>query len=150
MNKKIIINTGIFIGELILILVFGYTGSYKIYHFQDWIDKVKLLDFVANNHLIWTAYILPFFELFVALLLCISKTKWVASFLSSGLMAFFTGYIFYKIYIAEDSLCPCGGIFSNLTLDKHLWVNIILLIISISLTIIYYITYKRNNNEKSC
>jgi hypothetical protein len=149
MNNNII-NAGTFIVEFILILVFGYTGSYKLFHFQEWIGKVMLLDFIENNNLIWTAYILPFVEIITAILFCTSKTKLVASFLSSCLMAIFTIYIFYKIYIAEDSLCPCGGIFSTLTLDKHLWINCILLLFSFLLMIFYYFTYKNRKYEKSC
>lgn len=125
----------VFIGELLLILVFSYTAIYKIIDFSGWIKKVSELDLVREYNLLWLGYLVPFLEIIIVVLFCFSRTKKMAAYLSTLAMAFFTVYIFYKIYIAEDSLCPCGGIFSSLTLDKHLIVNIILLLISILLLI---------------
>lgn len=125
----------VFIGELLLILVFSYTAIHKIIDFSGWIKKVSVLDLVREYNLLWLGYLVPFLEIIIVVLFCFEKTKKTGAYLSSLAMTFFTVYIFYKIYIAEDSLCPCGGIFSSLTLDKHLIVNIILLLISILLLI---------------
>ena len=125
----------VFIGELLLILVFSYTAIHKIIDFSGWIKKVSELDLVREYNLLWLGYLVPFLEIIIVVLFCFTRTKKMAAYLSTLAMAFFTVYIFYKIYIAEDSLCPCGGIFSSLTLDKHLIVNIILLLISILLLI---------------
>ncbi len=141
--KKINEKYFVFAGEFLLILVFLYTGIYKIIHFNGWIKKVSEIDIVNEYNLIWLAYLIPFLEIILVVLFCFSTTKKIATYLSSFLMAFFTAYIYYKIYISEDSLCPCGGIFSSLTLDKHLIVNIVLFSISILLII-------KQKNETNC
>ena len=96
----------VFIGEFLLILVFSYTGIHKIIDFSGWIKKVSLLDLVREYNLLWLAYLVPFLEIIIVVLFCIEKTKKTAVYLSTLAMAFFTVYIFFKIYLAEDSLCP--------------------------------------------
>lgn len=119
--------------ELTLAFIFAYTGFTKITNFSEWKLQYTNLDIVIDFGLEWTVYILPFIEIITSFLFIIEKMKKIAAWSSLILMSAFTIYLIYKIYIWEESLCPCGGIFSQLTLDKHLIVNFILLLLSIIL-----------------
>ncbi len=121
---------GLLLCGLILAFVFGYTGIIKLMDFQDWVEKYNKLDLVTDFHLEWGTYLIPFIEISTSLMFLFDKLKKIAYWNSFILMLIFTIYIYCKIYIWEESLCPCGGIFSQLTLDNHFIVNLILLLLS--------------------
>lgn len=131
------------LSEFILALVFLYTGVIKVLNFTEWNTNFNKLDIVHDLNIETGAYLIPLIEISVASMFFIEKTRKIASYFSCLLMLMFTIYIYYKIYIWEDSLCPCGGIFSQLTLDKHLWVNISLL--SIALFLVTYQTFSKTH-----
>lgn len=128
--------------ELILCALFMYTGVFKTLHFEEWIERFNKIDLIREYNLEFLAYVIPFMEITVSVIILIDKTKLIALLLAALLMFTFTGYIYYKIYISDDSLCPCGGIFDTLTLDKHLYVNIATIVI-----IIFWFMIRRNRNQ---
>lgn len=124
-----------FVSEVILATIFIYTSMVKLFDFTGWTERYGKLDIVHDFHLELGVYFIPVVELIVAAMFFIDVTKKVAAWSALALMFVFTGYIYYKIYVWEDSLCPCGGIFSQLTLDKHLWVNLFLLCVALFLVV---------------
>lgn len=114
-------------------VTFLYTGLTKILNFDEWNFKYNKIDLIHDNNLIGGLYIIPFLELLIPIMFFISYFKLYASILSTLMMALFTIYTYYKIYISDDSLCSCGGIFNFINLEEHFMVNILLLLASLYL-----------------
>lgn len=105
-------------------LIFFYTGFIKLIDFEAWMEKYNKIDFVHSLHIGWLAYVLPVLEIAISLLFLFDKYRLYFFKGSLSLFLIFTFYLLYKIYISNDGLCACGGIFEQLTLDKHLYLNI--------------------------
>lgn len=135
MKTRKLINILSFSGELLLLVTFGYTGVYKLIYFKEWIEKTQVIDFVRNYNLNSLTMTLPFLELLLSILLCFGRLKLIATYGMIMLLTIFTIYLYDSVYIGNGNLCPCGGIFSFLTLDWHILVNLLLIAVAIMLTI---------------
>jgi hypothetical protein len=77
-------------------------------------------------------YSLPVLEIAVVLLLIIQAWRTLGLWLSTLLMATFTGYVGLALLGAWEKLpCGCGSVISYLSWKQHFWFNLFFLMLSI-------------------
>lgn len=78
-------------------------------------------------------YTLPVLEIAVVLLLVNQRWRILGLWLSTLLMAAFTGYIGIALLGAWEQLpCGCGSVISGLNWNQHFWFNLFFLLLSIT------------------
>ena len=130
--------------------IFIYALLQKIKDIDIWTDKINSFDIVSKFDLYWLSYIIIAMEIIAILLLIFDFVEKIAAYYSFSLVSLYTGYVYYKIYISQDGDCPCGGIFNQLSMTEHLWVNLALMISSAVLILLDYrlqINKMRNSND---
>jgi hypothetical protein len=120
----------IFLCELLLAILFVYTSIIKFKNFADWSTKYNALDIVHDFHLELGLYLIPFLEVFIVFSFIFQIQKQLASWICLLLLSIFT------IYIWQESLCPCGGIFGQIMLDSQLWISVSFLSVAIVLNVL--------------
>lgn len=121
----------------LLIVLWVYTATMKfaqphIFH--------NALNFSAVTHpyaglLYW---LIPSIEALLVILLLIPRTKGIGLIGSLLLMTLFTFYIAYMLEFGRELPCSCGGIISKLTWPQHLWLNVVLTLLSGIAALIHY------------
>jgi len=149
MPQRIIVQ----IATLLLVFVLVYTGLTKWINFSHY-SRSMLSQPLPSGWLNILIYVIPIVEIIAALLLIPQHTRQLGLWITSILMMSFTAYVWYiKFSSWENTTCPCGGLFSQLTWNQHAWVNSLLTIIAITTTIIYRNLFpghgKRRNAEAS-
>lgn len=117
--KKVIVN----IISLLFVVLFVYAAVSKILDFENFkleIGKSPLLNNYTNL-IVWS---IPLIEIFIAILLLVSKMRMIALHLSLSLMTSFTAYIFLVLNYTNYIPCSCGGILENLGWTEHLIFNL--------------------------
>lgn len=107
----------------LFILLFVYTGINKLYdhtNFQNVIGKSPLV----GNAAPYVSWGLPAFELLVAALLCLPRTRKIGLYISLLMMVGFTGYLIFMIYFTPTLPCSCGGVLSQMSWKQHLVFNV--------------------------
>jgi uncharacterized membrane protein YphA (DoxX/SURF4 family) len=115
----------------LLIILFIYTGINKIMDFTKFKYEMGRSPFIQNMAG-FTAYAVPLGELLISLLLIIKKTRLLGLYMSSTLMALFTGYIWLMLNYAYDLPCSCGGIISKMSWDDHLKFNAVFTLLALT------------------
>lgn len=114
----------------LLSFVLNYTAFSKLFNFTHYVRSMHAqpLPRWSTSLLIYT---IPPLELCIAMLLLLSNTRKLAYWLTAMLMTSFTVYVIYiKAMGLEKKTCPCGGLFSNLSWNQHLWINCSLTLLS--------------------
>ncbi|WP_313258272.1 MauE/DoxX family redox-associated membrane protein [Sphingobacterium sp.] len=120
-----------YICTLILLSMWIPVSLDKTLHFE--LFKNAMIQQPFNDRLgIMLAYILPFFEMSVVILLIIPSLRRYGFFLSAFMMCLFTGYVALATFGRLDNLpCGCGLVFQHLSWEVHLILNSIFLLISL-------------------
>lgn len=108
---------------LLLLFVLVYTATSKIVNFTHYSRAMRSqpLNKTMANFLI---YSIPIIEMMAVYLILTSHLRQIGLWLTTALMFCFTCYVvFMKVSGWENSTCPCGGLFSELSWNEHLWVN---------------------------
>jgi hypothetical protein len=114
----------------LLIILFIYAGLTKLITYEKfrW-DLLGHKVLVPYAHTI--AWAIPGFEILIAFLLLIKKTRVLGLYLSFGLLAIFTAYIIYMFNFYELAPCSCGGVISKLSWGQHVVFNIFFTVLSL-------------------
>lgn len=121
--KKIIPQIPVIIGFL-FVLLFSYAGGIKLIEFEKFqleLAQSPLLSAYAGS----ISYLIITFEFIIVLLLCIPRTRLTGLYMSLGLMAGFTIYIYLTLNFSDFIPCSCGGIIEMLGWTEHLIFNIV-------------------------
>jgi putative oxidoreductase len=117
--------------HFLLILLWAYAASAKLMDFANFKLQMhrQLLPQFLDHAL---PYLLPPFELGIALLLTIPKTTRLGLYLSLFLIALFTAYVGLMITGKFGKIpCSCGGIISHLGWNIHFYFNCFFLLINL-------------------
>lgn len=133
-------NIAVFINLIIflLLIVLSYAVLIKMLDFQRWVEVPNSLDFVNVHRLYWIDYFIPIVESITLVALIFEFSLKLGAYLYFFLMCIYTCYVYYKLYVSLDGDCSCGGIFSQLTMTHHLWLNLSLVFLSAILIILNY------------
>jgi len=77
------------------------------------------------------SFLVPFFELVIALLLLHPKTATIGLYGFISAMGLFTLYIVGVLIWEKDLPCHCGGIIERLSWKQHIWFNIGFILLAI-------------------
>ncbi len=111
------------------ILLFVYAALSKLLVFDEFkiqIGQSAMLTPFAGV----VAWVIPFLEILIALLLIIPRFKLLGLFASFNLMVMFTAYIFIILNFSNDVPCSCGGVIEKLGWAEHLMFNITFVILA--------------------
>ena len=113
-----------------LIFLYLYTGLSKylsINAFQSVLNKSIVLQAYATL----LSLALPGFEILLAVLLAVPRTRHIGFKISQYLLSLFTLYLLYMIKFSPKLPCSCGGIISQLSWTQHIILNVCLMIVSL-------------------
>ncbi len=123
--KNIFLNTTAFI----FIVLFVYTVSDKLINlqeFREFLSRLELIGFMGGV----LAVLIPIFELLISLLLLVPSLRRLGMLASCVLMSLFTLYLIYMRFTAAELPCHCGGAISTLSWTQHIWLNLMLILLS--------------------
>ncbi|MGF7078887.1 hypothetical protein ABIB50_001224 [Mucilaginibacter sp. UYCu711] len=130
MSKKVVFqNSGILKESLVIALRFTCMALFIYTAYAKIIDHERFLNGLLRVHIInglavYVSYMVPIFEIIIALLILIPQTARLGLYAFVGLMAIFTGYI-VSVLIWEQKLpCHCGGAIEKLSWSQHIWFNL--------------------------
>lgn len=115
---------------LILAALFFYTAINKVTHYTTFIaqfEQSSLLRPISK----FVAPLVPIFEIIVALLVFVPRTRLTGLYLSAGLLISFTAYIVALLLFAPDLPCSCGGVLQSMTWTEHILFNCLFITLSI-------------------
>ncbi|EFK36099.1 hypothetical protein HMPREF0204_15168 [Chryseobacterium gleum ATCC 35910] len=115
--------------SILLALLFVYAAGSKLLDFENFqvqLAQSPLLSAYAGV----VSYSIITIEFIVAILLCLQNTRLLGLYLSLGLMAAFTIYIYIILTYSEFVPCSCGGILEKMGWTGHLIFNICVVILT--------------------
>ncbi|MXN91691.1 hypothetical protein GR160_10680 [Flavobacterium sp. Sd200] len=115
---------------LLYILLFAYASAAKLLDFENFrvqLGQSPLLAHFAG----WTSVGVPVAELALAVSLSLPRLRLVGLYLSLGLMALFSAYIYIILHYGSFVPCSCGGILEHLSWNQHLAFNLIFIALAI-------------------
>tara|TARA_B100000378_G_scaffold244605_1_gene215019 strand:+ start:4829 stop:5290 length:462 start_codon:yes stop_codon:yes gene_type:complete len=128
---------------LYLILLFAYTGFSKL------LDTDVLFTTLRNAPLFLTkqtaeilSWFIPLTEIGIAATIIFEDFRKIGLLSSIILLALFTAYTLWIVFVSPHQPCTCGGILSLFTWKQHLLLN------SISLVLASGGLYLENNHKK--
>jgi uncharacterized membrane protein YphA (DoxX/SURF4 family) len=129
----------------IFIAIFIYTATDKFWKIDDFVKFMSRLDIIGpiGAFLAWT---IPIIEVGISILLLRQVTKRKGLIASSILMILFTVYLIYMKLTAETLPCHCGGVIALLSWRDHIYLNIILIVLSV-VGVLFSPTIKNNNRK---
>jgi len=130
---------------LLFVILFLYTGISKLMDFdvfREQLDDSPIVGFAAPL----VAWGLPVTEFIVSLLLFIPRYRMWGLYAAFVLMILFTAYVGILLSINTELPCSCGGIMEALSWPAHLIVNIALIGLSLTGSILAK-KIKRNGGE---
>ncbi|SOD17725.1 MauE/DoxX family redox-associated membrane protein [Pedobacter xixiisoli] len=93
---------------------------------------------LATDYKDFIFYFLPALEITIAITLIIKPFRKYGLWLSAGLLTFFTGYVYYMLYIdPSKATCDCGSLISGMTWHGQLIINTAFLLLNITGLILY-------------
>ena len=113
-------------------MLFVYAGLTKLMEGDKFFNNLNNSPILPGDA---TAYILswgvPTFEILIALLIAIPKTRLKGFYGALGLMMAFTIYVTVIVFISPYAPCSCGGIITLLSWPQHLIFNVGLIILAL-------------------
>jgi hypothetical protein len=106
----------------LLVILFIYTGLNKMMDHEKFKFEMGRSPFIQGMSG-FIAATLPAGELLIALALIVKRTRLFGLYLSSFIMALFTGYIWLMLNYAYDLPCSCGGVLAKMSWNDHLYFN---------------------------
>lgn len=118
----------------VLIFILIYTASAKLLNFPHYVNSMRSQPLPSVFSLILT-YLIPVLEGLLVYFLMARELRMVGLLGTGILLLLFTFYVGYiKIVGLESTTCPCGGLFTSLDWNQHLYVNS-------ALTVLAFFTY---------
>lgn len=117
--------------SILFIILFVYAGFAKLLDvekFRVQIGQSPMLASIAGV----TAWAVPLTEIFVAVLLAITRYRAFGLLGSFALMTLFTGYIVSIMQFSDDIPCSCGGVLQSLGWSEHLIFNIAFILLAMT------------------
>lgn len=111
------------IASSLLILLFGYTASSKIFNhavFEATLDKTP---FISQGAAV-LSWLVPLSEIGIVLLLLFSKTRSKGLYASALLLGVFTLYLVVMLISGEKLPCSCGGVINGMGWWEHVAMNV--------------------------
>ncbi|MXV16080.1 MauE/DoxX family redox-associated membrane protein [Hufsiella ginkgonis] len=133
---EIVVNAACFL----LILLWTYAALSKLADYSQARQQMlnQLFPFWLSGILVW---LVPVTELVAAGLLSAARTRKQGLYLSSVLMAVFTGYIILVMCRVFDRVpCSCGGILSAMSWRVHLVFNLFFLVLAFTAICLFKIS----------
>jgi uncharacterized membrane protein YphA (DoxX/SURF4 family) len=126
----------------LFIILFVYAALSKISDFEKF--KVQL----GRSPLIlafagWVAWVIPIFEVIIAVILAIKRFQLFGLYASFSLMVIFSSYIVAILKFSEYIPCSCGGILENMSWTEHLIFNSGFVLLGIIGVLLYPLNDKR-------
>jgi small-conductance mechanosensitive channel len=125
-TKRIIVDVIVYL----FVALFVYTAASKIMTYESF-EKVLHGSPLIGNFSYIIAWLIPFVEIALALMLLIPATQKIGLYLSLGLMIFFTVYLIYMVLSGNRLPCSCGGVISKLSWRAHIWFNMTFVILAL-------------------
>lgn len=126
---------------VILLFVLTYTAISKWLNFSHFNRAMRSQPIPEPIAEVLT-YLIPIAEIIAVIAILLPALRHKGLLLTAVLMTAFTGYVFYiKMAGFASNTCPCGGLFSSLSWNQHIIVNLLL-------TILSYCTLYINNVQK--
>ena len=109
----------------VIIAVLGYTAILKLADpgtFEVALMKSNILRPWAS----FLKWIVPISEVVAVVCLISNRLQLLGKWLAAILMVSFTAYLIVLFLTSPQTPCGCGGVFSQLTFQEHILVNVIL------------------------
>ena len=114
----------------LLVLLFVYTAASKLMDMERFGRELRYQPF-PKAWAVWLAWILPFMEILIAVLLFINQTRLLGLMGSFLLMSLFTGYTALVLAGVFSKIpCSCGGVIRQLSWPQHFAFNLFFVCIS--------------------
>lgn len=124
--------------RFLLILLFIYAAFSKLLIVNTFQQQLAQSPLIPPSIITILAYIVPIFEISIALLLIIEQFALWGLFLSTLTMFFFSLYLIALVQFFPSNLpCACGGILNKLGYTEHITFNIIFTLLA-SYGLIYF------------
>lgn len=119
-----------------LLLVFTYDAINKLIWFQTFRSQLDKSPF-ASGYATLIAPVLPVVELLTAALLIRSTTRLAGLFCSFFLMSLFTVHLLAMLSTGYQLPCGCGEMMQQISLGKHIVLNLAIIMVSATAIILY-------------
>lgn len=116
--------------SFLFVILFLYTGTSKLMDFEVFKEQLSDSPILAPLASV-VAWLLPFVEFIVSIILFIPKYRLIGLYASFILMILFTGYVGVLLSFSNKLPCSCGGILSLLSWKAHLVLNIFLIVLAL-------------------
>lgn len=113
----------------VLIFLFIYTGSGKLFNHYGFYWQLTLLPFISN-YAYFISWFIPLIELFISLLLLFPSLRLLGFYCSLVLLILFSVYLTLMIYSGANLPCSCGGVIEYLSWKQHILFNLFFIILS--------------------
>lgn len=121
---------------LLFVLLFVYTGVYKIIDFQNFRAVIGQSPMITRYAPV-LAVVIPAAELIISALLLIPRYRLIGLCAGFVLMLLFTFYISILLNLNAHLPCSCGGIIEDMNWHQHLVFNIVFLLLGLWALILY-------------
>ncbi len=114
---------------MLYLFLFVYAAVSKLSVFDEFkiqIGQSAMLTPVADI----VAWVIPFIEILIALLLLIPRLRLIGLYAAFNLMVMFTVYIFVILNFSDDIPCSCGGVIEKLGWTEHLFFNLAFVVLA--------------------
>jgi hypothetical protein len=114
----------------ILLVLLLYTGLSKLKDFQ--VFKTVLTASPWLGHFAGIiAWLLPFIEIAIAILLFIPSTRLYGLYCSFIIIFIFSIYLLLMLSLSPKLPCNCGGVLKNLSWSQHIFFNLFFILLSL-------------------
>jgi hypothetical protein len=128
----------------LLLLLFLYTSLSKLADYETF-KNVLLASPLLSPLAGIIAWVLPFAEIVIVVLLFIPDFRLKGIYASFITILFFTLYLIYMITFTPHLPCNCGGVLKLLTWPQHIFFNLFFILLSLTGILLY----KRTKNTIS-
>lgn len=109
--------------SMLFVLLFVYAAVSKLLDFENF--RIQLAQSpMLSAYAGWLSWIVPIAEIFIAVLLLYTNTRYIGLLASLALMVMFTTYIYIILNHASNIPCSCGGVLEKMGWKTHLIFNI--------------------------
>lgn len=102
--------------------LFLYTAISKLQVLELTAEQMSVMPVVSSFPEV-ASWLLPVFEILLALLILFPKTRLLGLYGGTSLMLLFTGYVIYIMKTNSRLPCTCGGFLQELTWGQHVFFN---------------------------
>jgi len=116
--------------QALLVLLFMYTGFNKLFGLKEFTMSLYNQP-IPHGFAFFLSRSIPITEIVTAICLLFPATTRIGLYASFALLLLFTGYIAaILLHFFRKIPCSCAGIFKHMSWQTHLWVNLLLLLLT--------------------